>query len=1199
MELEKNSGVKSKTELFLQTSHLLSYSEKVEHTVIGDLAAEVNCSGFGQACSVNVSELKLSEESSPYLASSLDGDLEMYNEERARVCCACGYKREKEAGMPGRACNDTSFVCRAGDDYRPSDLSEDSQLEYVSGDEQDYCDKNSSSKFCKQMKTVGIKTLQLLDTVHEVPGNGIRKEQDLVNILEGCSTCKYCIEAAVPELPQEFQDCLSLPVCKDMSCDCEEDQTEYHSVLYENTLESHTCESRERTYPNVSLHISLENDKVKDNSLLDGTQSTKMTINEKTVEKNDRHVHSIAMKQEGFPAIATRFCRSAGEPNSHRCDEYIVCALGTDCVSRAQQTAETQCPVPEIHARENPLVGLKVVDKSGGNVRYLNPELEWRANLDSVNSDSKVTINQTVDASSDFRACFTTSRATSAQVCLVSRALNTDITMMNKSRPMEWRREICADVACNTDWSWVSDGTQESWPQFADVLGKQLDGNPAAAQTSQIQAKKIDKLRKPWWRVLRWPEELEHVIAAERRRDLELFGGMQGMLGRPLHLEKQSVKDSIYCRKLLWRAIQAELQVLNMHYQMCCHHCYKINKLMLEEEKGFYRCIKNGFADTELNASLLSVLEELKKNYETMKKKVEMGVPLNALPSLSVETRLFTCFSSYVPGKACRVDPFHDSTLGGRKTDFEESKLPEMKTSVSADNPHTVHLTGGSQPRHSTTSKTLEDYHKDEDGEHECRKNEEMSEYWFDAKENLPATDISATFAEKQQEKQDTDSPREKKIMESASEVFFILVGGLSSSVSEGDLRSYFQKYQVNNILIYVDSADYRYAFLCFKDANKAKLAVEEMNRTEIKGKTISVELVKNASGNRASIFQKLLTKFWYEIQSINSENSVQDKTFPLASNSVKASAATSASEKVLVLPTTSSKITCCTPASSKSKHLDLKSSAEGSEQSLIGVNQKDTEENSLQKTSPFYFSDALDTFIPPNTLNLSSFTKLMKKLQEIHPETSREKIIDALLQVRTNNKGILSGLSINSIVKRTSLILRKSMSKSGGKKPGGGPRALRMGCGRPAAALRMALLPRRFLCFVLAQHFIVATACHEADYGQLIRDYCLSQFQASMEALGPRLWCDWEETLGTYGELTNCTALLAEKLACYWPNRLVDDFFVAVHRHYFRNCSQSGRALRDPPPAVLCPFIAGPVLVMLLATALVVWRSKRSQGMV
>ncbi|NXE45626.1 RAMP1 protein, partial [Casuarius casuarius] len=134
---------------------------------------------------------------------------------------------------------------------------------------------------------------------------------------------------------------------------------------------------------------------------------------------------------------------------------------------------------------------------------------------------------------------------------------------------------------------------------------------------------------------------------------------------------------------------------------------------------------------------------------------------------------------------------------------------------------------------------------------------------------------------------------------------------------------------------------------------------------------------------------------------------------------------------------------------------------------------------------------------------------------------------------------------------------------------------------------------------FLSAHHFIVATACHEADYGQLIRDYCLSQFQASMEALGPRLWCDWEETLGTYGELTNCTALLADKLACFWPNRLVDEFFVAVHRRYFGGCPLSGRALRDPPAAVLCPFIAVPVLVALLAAALVVWRSKRGEGIV
>ncbi|XP_010290004.1 PREDICTED: receptor activity-modifying protein 1 [Phaethon lepturus] len=116
----------------------------------------------------------------------------------------------------------------------------------------------------------------------------------------------------------------------------------------------------------------------------------------------------------------------------------------------------------------------------------------------------------------------------------------------------------------------------------------------------------------------------------------------------------------------------------------------------------------------------------------------------------------------------------------------------------------------------------------------------------------------------------------------------------------------------------------------------------------------------------------------------------------------------------------------------------------------------------------------------------------------------------------------------------------------------------------------------------VESHHFIAATACQEADYGWMIRHYCLKQFQLTMEGIGQRLWCDWDETVGTYGELTNCTALIAERLDCYWPNRLVDEFFVAVHKQYFRNCSPSGRALHDPPNSILCPFILLPVLVTL-----------------
>ena len=87
--------------------------------------------------------------------------------------------------------------------------------------------------------------------------------------------------------------------------------------------------------------------------------------------------------------------------------------------------------------------------------------------------------------------------------------------------------------------------------------------------------------------------------------------------------------------------------------------------------------------------------------------------------------------------------------------------------------------------------------------------------------------------------------------------------------------------------------------------------------------------------------------------------------------------------------------------------------------------------------------------------------------------------------------------------------------------------------------------------------------------------------------------------TRRSYKVLTDCTRHVADQLGCFWPNAAVDKFFVAVHRHYFRNCPVSGRAVRDPPRRILCPFIAVPILVTLLVTALVVWRSKRPEGVV
>ncbi|NXM46542.1 RBM44 protein, partial [Gymnorhina tibicen] len=80
--------------------------------------------------------------------------------------------------------------------------------------------------------------------------------------------------------------------------------------------------------------------------------------------------------------------------------------------------------------------------------------------------------------------------------------------------------------------------------------------------------------------------------------------------------------------------------------------------------------------------------------------------------------------------------------------------------------------------------------------------------------------------------------------------------------------------------------------------------------------------------------------------------------------------------------------------------------------------------ENFLQKTSTCSSVNTSGIFVSPYALNLSSFTKLIKRLQKRHPEFSRDQIVEAVQEVRKNNKGVLSGLAISSIEDKASAIL-------------------------------------------------------------------------------------------------------------------------------------------------------------------------------
>ncbi|XP_015245061.1 PREDICTED: receptor activity-modifying protein 1 isoform X2 [Cyprinodon variegatus] len=147
----------------------------------------------------------------------------------------------------------------------------------------------------------------------------------------------------------------------------------------------------------------------------------------------------------------------------------------------------------------------------------------------------------------------------------------------------------------------------------------------------------------------------------------------------------------------------------------------------------------------------------------------------------------------------------------------------------------------------------------------------------------------------------------------------------------------------------------------------------------------------------------------------------------------------------------------------------------------------------------------------------------------------------------------------------------------------------------RVGSALQKYLL----LWFIIAVARCVSAQGCRSQYEDLIKEFCLAKFSLDMQELDQSQWCSWEDTAELYEDLTNCTYQVANKMSCYWPNRMVDEFFIQIHRLYFHDCSMTGRRLRDPPNRILGPFIVVPILVTLLMTALVVWRSKRSEGIV
>ncbi|GAA6076916.1 uncharacterized protein LOC113652095 [Tachysurus ichikawai] len=116
---------------------------------------------------------------------------------------------------------------------------------------------------------------------------------------------------------------------------------------------------------------------------------------------------------------------------------------------------------------------------------------------------------------------------------------------------------------------------------------------------------------------------------------------------------------------------------------------------------------------------------------------------------------------------------------------------------------------------------------------------------------------------------------------------------------------------------------------------------------------------------------------------------------------------------------------------------------------------------------------------------------------------------------------------------------------------------------------------------------------CNEKLLRLYGKEFCSDHFDSVMSDLGKDNWCDWEMVLSDYHQLTQCLEQVCALLAhCYYPNAVVQEMFVEVHKQYFNVCKLNEEVLPDAPAKVVLVLTLLPVSVIPILVYMVIWKS-------
>ncbi|XP_061090136.1 RNA-binding protein 44 [Conger conger] len=452
----------------------------------------------------------------------------------------------------------------------------------------------------------------------------------------------------------------------------------------------------------------------------------------------------------------------------------------------------------------------------------------------SVAESPQVTVSQAVDVSGDFRASYTSTRATEARWHVSARSCNTDPPHGTKNA-----------------------GVNTGRPLSARDRGSQTTSAPTAEKcvVTELRMADLDFFTQEFIKLQHAQEELKEELKAKfacgaGRAAAGAGGGKGGACGC---LSSQ-------------RAVRAELRLLALQRAMCQQHCWRHYYTSPEGDGS----ILSMEAPSE---NISSVLQHLEEDYGEMKRKILSGVPLDELRPLTVNSQKINSEAMYIPseiikdhlseeeapgaeqGGAQQVPPQDGGEqegegesggapsdrrtesvqteqseappevqprAGGCKSRGEDAPLPQQTLPpVGPSGPHPVTLPGTHRPGGS--------------------KDPDSSEAWYDAEEEFGPVPKGQKRSQEEGAEEGSDGTvnRGKKHLNC-----FLCVTGLPSDVTEDEVRSCFRKYQVSEVSITTFSKGFRVAMMTIGCPELAEVAVREVNGRTFWGSVVKVTRV-------------------------------------------------------------------------------------------------------------------------------------------------------------------------------------------------------------------------------------------------------------------------------------------------------------------------------------------------------------------